>query len=489
LPVAMLFKFLLTAGLCQSFGLRPEVGLSKAAKLNRLGEVVASARTDASKLQAAVGIVNSIMLEAGNATEHMSDDDVALLNSVIDLIDKSIYGSMDSSHAADVAAIKAAVDAIDQCNQNIALRLGKGGDLNQLYLGVVGYQNTLNDLQDDVDAKTQANATKFAELERHIKNIGAAPECSPFPADPTKPKVDIYFETSKYVDWYTAQQEAYAPVAEAFEAADDALDDALSAYAVGLAERNVAYCDWKVELEEGCAAFERCYNEKKTHYLDELKPALEADMKVRIDAYRAGETIIHQIRFLLGESTESEPPSDIDVSRFELAFLEVPAMGECSLSPLDADEWVPKPECNTRRVRSLVKYPGSSTKLRVAGKMTIATRGQGAQSAQQLKWSMTGLDTACVKGWLEVARPGNSCGVHIHSGKTCENAAEVGGHYWERDALESDPWAPIIYSTADGSSVETLEFLNTGLTSGDILGRAMVVHDSTGARIACGIIE
>jgi len=489
----MLFTFLMTTAVCHSVALRPDVAVYQSSSISKLGAEVARAERfegaeGLSALQSAASIVNSIMLQAGNITEHMTDDDKTLLESIEPMIEQSIYGSMDSSHEADVASIQAALDAINQCNTDIAARLGVLGDLNKLRFEVVDFQHALDYLQDDVDVKTRANSTKFDEMMQHIwYGISFAPQCEYFPHNPTKLKVDNFFAESLRGNWYTAQQEAYAPFADAFEVADGELGDALTAYAVGLAERNVGYCDWKVELEGGCEVFNQCYQSKTAKYLSELKPALQGDMQIRIDGYKAGQTIIAQIAFLLGESTESAPPTDIDTGRFQLQFPDVSAKGECSLSPLYADEWVPTPFCSAHTVPRFVKYPESSSKLNVVGHMAIATDGQ----SQTLRWSMSGLDTACVEGWLEIARPANSCGVHIHTGTSCDTAAGVGGHFWDNDQLESDPWKTTVYSAEGGSSVQTSdsEIVTTGLTSDDILGRVMVVHDSTGARIACGVIE
>ena len=41
----------------------------------------------------------------------------------------------------------------------------------------------------------------------------------------------------------------------------------------------------------------------------------------------------------------------------------------------------------------------------------------------------------------------NSCGIHIHEGKTCDDASLVGGHYYEGN---TDPWANVVY-TADAN--------------------------------------
>merc|ERR1719510_2535686 len=178
-----------------------------------------------------------------------------------------------------------------------------------------------------------------------MNNIGNAPDCVDFPNAPTKLSADNFFAGSDYVNWYTNQQSAYAPVAEAFETANQNLVDAVTAYTVGLAERDVAYCDWEVELESGCEVFDQCYQDKVDHYNNVLKPALQQDMQVRIDAYKAGTTIIAQLRFLLGESTESEPPTDIDTSRFQLVFPDPADKGECNMDQLNSKHLVPKPLC------------------------------------------------------------------------------------------------------------------------------------------------
>lgn len=47
----------------------------------------------------------------------------------------------------------------------------------------------------------------------------------------------------------------------------------------------------------------------------------------------------------------------------------------------------------------------------------------------------------------------NGCGVHIHSGKGCEDAAAQGGHYFV-DPVTEDPWVDARYSSDSvGSSI------------------------------------
>merc|ERR1711967_121302 len=71
---------------------------------------------------------------------------------------------------------------------------------------------------------------------------------------------------------------------------------------------------------------------------------------------------------------------------------------------------------------------------------------------------------------------------------TCDDADSVGGHYYDGDSISADPWSPVTYqASADGTSKG-----KTSASIGDgqnINGRAIVVHDKTGARVACALIE
>lgn len=83
---------------------------------------------------------------------------------------------------------------------------------------------------------------------------------------------------------------------------------------------------------------------------------------------------------------------------------------------------------------------------------------------------------------------GNACGIHIHSGSTCDDASGVGGHYYHGD-LAADPWSPVVYTPdAFGDSTSFGTSIAIGQTLSDVVGRAIVVHDHTGGRVACGII-
>jgi len=329
----MLFTFLLTLATCQSFGMRPDMGI--------LSKVVTSNPSVA--LQEAAKIVHGIMLQR-NATDHISEDDQALLRSVVDLIDKSIFGSMDSSHQADVNALAAAVAAANQCNTDFAARLASDGDLGGLQTSVNSAQGDLDVLLDEFHTAILDRDTKRATLETHMDMIAVPPGCPGLP-DRTKPSLDVYFDQSDYANWYTAQQASYDVVNTAFEDSETTLDDVVERYAVQLATRNVRYCDWKDALEKGCTNFNTCFDDEANAFLNTLIPQIEDDVEKRKEAFKSGTVIIAQIEFLLGTNASSEPPTDIDVSRYDMEYPPLPSKDSCPLELLDDPKFNPEVTC------------------------------------------------------------------------------------------------------------------------------------------------
>ena len=131
---------------------------------------------------------------------------------------------------------------------------------------------------------------------------------------------------------------------------------------------------------------------------------------------------------------------------------------------------------------SFIKYDGYPGALAVSGRVGPMVSNE---TTQTFSYELSGVDTACASG-PDGGSP-NSCGIHIHSGYTCTDAALVGGHYYT-GTVTDDPWTNVVY-TSDGSGATSGSLMvTTGGSSGDVAGRAMVIHDHTGARIACAIL-
>jgi len=342
----MLFTFVLVAATGHSFGLRPEhSALSQTTNTAKFVLLATTARSAPIKaLKDAAAVVESIMLEAGNATEHMSEANQATLTSVVELISTTIYGSLDSSHNTDLTLIDDAIKSCVLCNSNYAARIAEAGDLYQLQQNTIVHQNQLNDKKAFVDAKTEVNNTKWNALSNHMGMIAAPPACAALP-DRNKPALDMYFASSAYVNWYGGQKATYDTVNGAFDIANAALTTAVNQYGVKFVERQTSYCDWKGSLQTGCEHFNQCFESEEKAYVDILKPALEGDMTDRIEAFKAGQTTVHLIKYLLGLEEDSAPPTDIDTSRYQLTFPPSPEQGSCKLDVLDTANWVPPVVC------------------------------------------------------------------------------------------------------------------------------------------------
>ncbi|WP_115717219.1 superoxide dismutase family protein [Gallaecimonas mangrovi] len=115
-------------------------------------------------------------------------------------------------------------------------------------------------------------------------------------------------------------------------------------------------------------------------------------------------------------------------------------------------------------------YPG--TKATVTGKVDVSFK----HGQTLLKYHLMGLP------------PVANGGLHIHVGKTCDDASKVGGHYFSPttagDYWKSGEWSSDTKGDAKGSFT-----VLSDLGYKDNKGHALVIHGPDGARIGCGILK
>lgn len=135
----------------------------------------------------------------------------------------------------------------------------------------------------------------------------------------------------------------------------------------------------------------------------------------------------------------------------------------------------------TLTATSFVPYYTYAGNLAVRGTIGPMTTTDG--TTQTFSYSLTGTDPSCADG-VDSSKA-NSCGIHIHAGTSCTRHAE--GHYYASGL--SDPWTNVVYTPdAEGVVSAGSATVATGLTSQSVAGRTLIVHDKTGARIACAIL-
>lgn len=101
----------------------------------------------------------------------------------------------------------------------------------------------------------------------------------------------------------------------------------------------------------------------------------------------------------------------------------------------------------------------------------------------KLQLSLTGVYPNCTK-----------CGVHIHTGMSCETASLVGGpHYWDPATYGTvDPWTVVngsYYNSDACGNVESYFYMYSGYGLDANDGHTVVVHAQNGTRIGCGTLS
>jgi len=127
-----------------------------------------------------------------------------------------------------------------------------------------------------------------------------------------------------------------------------------------------------------------------------------------------------------------------------------------------------------------VKYYTYEGGLSVSGSVgPVLTNGV----TQTFSYSLADVDPLCSGGPGDAA---NSCGVHIHSGRTCDD--DAGGHYFT-GIVTDDPWTTIAYTADAGTMASGIVEVTTGALGADVDGRAVVIHGFDGGRIACALLQ
>jgi hypothetical protein len=126
-------------------------------------------------------------------------------------------------------------------------------------------------------------------------------------------------------------------------------------------------------------------------------------------------------------------------------------------------------------------YPGYNTTGGLTYGGTAVLSDATSATQQDIVITLSGADPLC-------NGTATKCGAHIHTGTSCGDAAAVGGHYY---GTSTDVWngANLHYTAASDGAVKSYSIkLDTNLTMAQVIGRVMVVHSSTGTRVACGPI-
>lgn len=130
-------------------------------------------------------------------------------------------------------------------------------------------------------------------------------------------------------------------------------------------------------------------------------------------------------------------------------------------------------------VASMGKYPGYTGDLDPSGRVKVIFN---MDNTFTFEYNLKGVDTQC-----------EECGIHIHTGVSCDSHDQVGGHYWN-DVVIKDLWTAAggaVYKSKKRKGKAKGYFtLSNGYGYEENKHRAVVIHDKkTGARVGCGLLE
>jgi len=117
------------------------------------------------------------------------------------------------------------------------------------------------------------------------------------------------------------------------------------------------------------------------------------------------------------------------------------------------------------------RYPGYSGRLNIWGNVVVLSTGYKLI----LVYNFSGLEY------------GSTGGFHIHEGNHCNDASSIGGHFYNKGKLSSDPWENNHWRALSNSGYgEGVLQIDTGyprLSTNDY--HTIVVHAHDGTRVAC----
>jgi len=142
-------------------------------------------------------------------------------------------------------------------------------------------------------------------------------------------------------------------------------------------------------------------------------------------------------------------------------------------------------------------YPGygwqdGATGKNVTGTVVVQNAAVSAAAAGSENYA-SAIDVVATIAGLQANASG---GIHVHEGVSCAEASDVGGHYWPSTTFSADPWcssdvgcATVWVSNERGVAEVRFSVDGFSLTATNpVANRAVVVHDSSGTRVGCGVL-
>eukprot|EP00972_Heterocapsa_arctica_P100943 14878929-Heterocapsa_arctica.AAC.1 len=206
-----------------------------------------------------------------------------------------------------------------------------------------------------------------------------------------------------------------------------------------------------------------CFTDAKMHYWNTADYAQDPWKHVVYTAGKSGDVTVKGVKVFTGLSGAA--------IRGHTVIVHNSAGGRVSCGILENPSLI---------VPNIVPIPDYNGQEKITGNANVKGSGSGADAYVVLDWMLWNLPKMCMLGPKKGTK--NSCGIHIHEGMCCE---EPGAHYYNKEVLNSDPWASVTYC---GFPIGTAK-VTTGFPMSSNVGRVLVVHDYLGNKVSCAVIQ
>lgn len=220
-----------------------------------------------------------------------------------------------------------------------------------------GQQDRYTTAAQQVSLKAQEKTDQQAAFDAHMGAIQQLSTCHAFPKEKLEEGLTSYFNVPPDVATFNQQKATFQDQKDTYHDAVFELEEATRKLAESRGALKDSYCNMLVSMQTGCNVLDSCYQAALKDFED-VRGKAEANMKLRKDAYAAGEAATEHLKLLLGldASVGAVEP------RYEVEFPTLVPQDACSVDTMESrqnwEEFLDVSSCDLPQVSDSYPFMG-----------------------------------------------------------------------------------------------------------------------------------